>query len=132
MLKTQTETSGLNHLKSSNQFFSELSKMTEIAETCREKRRIREETMRYISLCYKGINSRILLLQLLFEFYMDIHNKILCFRSHQHNLKLQWKRLMESKRIYETRCREEVASNQFYHQEISRLGKSSREAEKVC
>ena len=38
---------------------------------------------------------------------------------------------MESKRIYETRCREEVACNQFYHQEISRLGKSSKEAEKV-
>ena len=53
------------------------------------------------------------------------------FRSHQQNLKLQWKRLMESKRIYETRCREEVACNQFYHQEISRLGKSSKEAEKV-
>ena len=57
MLKTQTETSGLNHLKSSNQFFAELSKMTEIAETYREKRRLREETMRYISNCYKGINS---------------------------------------------------------------------------
>ena len=53
------------------------------------------------------------------------------FRSHQQNLKLQWKRLMESKRIYETRCRDEVACNQFYHQEISRLGKSSKEAEKV-
>ena len=53
------------------------------------------------------------------------------FRSHQQNLKLQWKRLMESKRIYETRCREEVACNQFYHQEIARLGKSSKEAEKV-
>ena len=38
---------------------------------------------------------------------------------------------MEAKRIYETRCREEVACNQFYHQEISRLGKSSKEAEKV-
>ena len=46
VLKAQTETSGLNHLKSSNQFFAELSKMTEIAETCREKRRIREEAVR--------------------------------------------------------------------------------------
>ena len=46
VLKTQTETSGLNHLKSSNQFFAELSKMTEIAETCREKRRVREEAVR--------------------------------------------------------------------------------------
>ena len=53
------------------------------------------------------------------------------FRNHQQNLKLQWKKLMESKRIYETRCREEVACNQFYHQEISRLGKSSKEAEKA-
>ena len=44
---------------------------------------------------------------------------------------MQWKRLMESKRVYEMRCREEVACNQFYHQEISRLGKSSKEAEKV-
>ena len=56
---------------------------------------------------------------------------IVCFRSHQQNLKMQWKRLMESKRVYEMRCREEVACNQFYHQEISRLGKSSKEAEKV-
>ena len=54
-----------------------------------------------------------------------------CFRTHQQNLKMQWKRLLDFKRLYETRCREEVASNQFYHQEISRLGKSSREAEKV-
>ena len=49
VLKAQTETSGLNHLKSSNQFFAELSKMTEIAETCREKRRIREEAVRLVS-----------------------------------------------------------------------------------
>lgn len=46
MLKSQTETSGLNHLKSSHQFFAELSKMTEIAETSREKRRAREDAVR--------------------------------------------------------------------------------------
>ena len=50
VLKAQTETSGLNHLKSSHQFFAELSKMSEIAETCREKRRIREEAVRYVQI----------------------------------------------------------------------------------
>ena len=52
-------------------------------------------------------------------------------RGHQTNLKIQWKRLNDTKRSYELRCREEVASNQFYHQEVSRLGKNSRDAEKV-
>ena len=66
-----------------------------------------------------------------FAYLTDTPKIFSTFRSHQQNLKLQWKRLMESKRIYETRCREEVACNQFYHQEISRLGKSSKEAEKV-
>ena len=52
-------------------------------------------------------------------------------RNHQQNIKVLWKRTGESKRIYEMKCREEVASNQFYHQEVARCGKSSKEAEKV-
>ena len=53
------------------------------------------------------------------------------FRNHQQNIKVLWKRTCESKRIYEMKCREEVASNQFYHQEVARCGKNSKEAEKV-
>ena len=41
------------------------------------------------------------------------------------------KRSSEAKRIYDLKCREEIASNQFYHQEIARCGKNSKEAEKV-
>ena len=52
-------------------------------------------------------------------------------RLQQQSLKLHWKRAQEAKRIYDSRCREEVACNQVYHQEIARSGKSSREADKV-
>lgn len=97
VVKTQTETSGLAHLKSAHQLFAEMSKVTEVGETVRDKRRMREESV----------------------------------RNHQQNVKAHWKRVSEAKRLYETRCREEVASNQFYHQEVARLGKSSREAEKA-
>ena len=53
------------------------------------------------------------------------------YRNHQQNIKVLWKRLSEAKRIYDLRCREEIASNQFYHQEVARCGKNSKEAEKV-
>ena len=52
-------------------------------------------------------------------------------RNHQQNVKVLWKRTCEAKRIYDLKCREEVASNQFYHQEVARCGKISKEAEKV-
>ncbi len=52
-------------------------------------------------------------------------------RNHQQNVKVLWKRACEAKRIYELKCREEVGSNQFYHQEVARCGKTSKEAEKV-
>ena len=55
----------------------------------------------------------------------------MCYRNHQQNIKVLWKRLSEAKRIYDLRCREEIASNQFYHQEVARCGKNSKEAEKV-
>ena len=62
----------------------------------------------------------------------EIRSKtILISRNHQQNIKVLWKRTCESKRIYEMKCREEVASNQFYHQEVARCGKNSKEAEKV-
>ncbi len=53
------------------------------------------------------------------------------YRNHQQNVKVLYKRATEAKRVYEVRCREEVASNQFYHQEVARCGKNSREADKV-
>ena len=52
-------------------------------------------------------------------------------RNHQQNIKVLSKRSSEAKRIYDLKCREEIASNQFYHQEIARCGKNSKEAEKV-
>ena len=52
-------------------------------------------------------------------------------RNHQQNVKVLWKRAGESRKLYELKCKEEVASNQFYHQEVARCGKNSREADKV-
>ena len=69
-----------------------------------------------------------------FFFFKEVNLKKMRFffrRNHQQNIKVLWKRTGESKRIYEMKCREEVASNQFYHQEVARCGKSSKEAEKV-
>lgn len=97
VMKSQTETSGLAHLKSAHQLSAELNKINEMSEQCRDKRRLKEESV----------------------------------RNHQQNVKVLWKRASEAKRIYELKCREEVASNQFYHQEVARCGKSSKEAEKV-
>lgn len=46
VMKCQTETSGLAHLKSAHQLTAELSKITEISEASREKRRLKEESVR--------------------------------------------------------------------------------------
>ena len=46
VMKAQTETSGLAHLKSAHQLSAELTKITEIGEQGREKRRPKEETVR--------------------------------------------------------------------------------------
>jgi len=97
IMKSQTETSGLAHLKSAHQLSGELTKLSEISEHGRDKRRLKEESV----------------------------------RNHQQNVKVLWKRTCEAKRIYDLKCREEVASNQFYHQEVARCGKSSKEAEKA-
>ncbi len=46
VMKSQTETSGLAHLKSAHQLSAELSKINEISEQSREKRRLKEESVR--------------------------------------------------------------------------------------
>ena len=46
VMKAQTETSGLAHLKSAHQLSAELTKITEIGEQGRDKRRLKEETVR--------------------------------------------------------------------------------------
>ena len=117
-MKSQTETSGLAHLKSAHQLSAELTKISEISEQSRDKRRLKEESVRYR-------NS---------EFHIVIKDRepyVFLHRNHQQNIKVLWKRTCEAKRIYELKCREEVASNQFYHQEVARCGKASKEAEKV-
>ena len=47
MMKSQTETSGLAHLKSAHQLSAELTKISEISEQSRDKRRLKEESVRY-------------------------------------------------------------------------------------
>ena len=46
-IKAQTEASGMAHLSASDRLFSELQKILDLAETFREKRRNKEETVRY-------------------------------------------------------------------------------------
>ena len=46
MMKSQTETSGLAHLKSAHQLSAELTKISEISEQSRDKRRLKEESVR--------------------------------------------------------------------------------------
>ena len=75
-------------------------------------------------LCLKNLH----LFKGMFLNSMSIHKY---YRNHQQNIKVLWKRSSEAKRIYELKCREEIGSNQFYHQEVARCGKSSKEAEKV-
>ncbi len=52
-------------------------------------------------------------------------------RQCQQKLKLDWRRVVEAKANYEKKCKEEIYCNQFYHQEISKFGKPSKEAERV-
>ncbi len=52
-------------------------------------------------------------------------------RQWQQRLKLDHKRAMEAKAVYEKRCKEEIVCNHFYHQEMAKFGKLSKEAEKV-
>ena len=49
-MKAQTETSGLAHLKSAHQLSAELTKITEIGEQGRDKRRLKEEAVRYVKI----------------------------------------------------------------------------------
>ena len=46
IMKSQTETSGLAHLKSAHQLSGELTKLSEISEHGRDKRRLKEESVR--------------------------------------------------------------------------------------
>ena len=46
-IKIQTEASGMAHLSASDRLFSELQKILDLSETFREKRRFKEETVRY-------------------------------------------------------------------------------------
>ena len=46
-MKSQTETSGLAHLKSAHQLSAELTKISEISEHGRDKRRLKEESVRW-------------------------------------------------------------------------------------
>ena len=50
VMKAQTETSGLAHLKSAHQLSAELTKITEIGEQGRDKRRLKEEAVRYVKI----------------------------------------------------------------------------------
>lgn len=49
----------------------------------------------------------------------------------QSKLKIDHRRLQESKKAYESKCKEEITSNQAVYEEISRHGRSSKEAEKA-
>ena len=53
------------------------------------------------------------------------------YRHSQQKLKSDHKKAMDAKKIYESRCNEEILSNQCYHQEVAKRGKASREADKV-
>ena len=46
-VKAQTEASGMAHLTASDRMLSELQKILDLAETFREKRRLKEEAVRY-------------------------------------------------------------------------------------
>ena len=49
----------------------------------------------------------------------------------QQRLKVDSRRFVDTKRAYETRCKEEIASNRNVYEERSRHGKDSREAERA-
>ena len=46
-MKSQTETSGLAHLKAAHQLSAELDKISEISDQGRDKRRLKEESVRW-------------------------------------------------------------------------------------
>ena len=52
-------------------------------------------------------------------------------RSLQGQLRTAHKRMLEVKKSYEARCREEIQANQHYHQEVSRSGRDSSLAERA-
>jgi hypothetical protein len=54
--KAQTETSGLAHMKSAHQLFAELAKITEIGDQGRDKRRLKEESVRLVKSKFSGAN----------------------------------------------------------------------------
>lgn len=52
-------------------------------------------------------------------------------RQSQQKLRLDYKKFIDAKKTYENRCGEEISSNQTYHQEVAKKGKSSKEADKA-
>ena len=52
-------------------------------------------------------------------------------RSLQTQLRAAHKRMLEVKKTYEARCREEIQANHQYHQEVSRSGRDSSVAERA-
>ena len=52
-------------------------------------------------------------------------------RSLQTQLRTAHKRMLEVKKAYESRAREEIQANQLYHQEVSRSGRDSSVAERA-
>ena len=52
-------------------------------------------------------------------------------RSLQASLRTAHKRMLEVKKSYESRAREEIQANQLYHQEVSRSGRDSSVAERA-
>ena len=52
-------------------------------------------------------------------------------RSLQGQLRTAHKRMLEVKKSYEARCREEIQAAQHYHQEVSRSGRDSSLAERA-
>ena len=52
-------------------------------------------------------------------------------RSCQQRLKSEWRKATDCRRLYETRCNEEILSNQQFHQEVVKKGRNSKEAERA-
>lgn len=53
-------------------------------------------------------------------------------RSCQQKLKSDWRRVSDCRRAHEARCNDEILSNQQYHTEAVKKGRSSREAERAA
>ena len=52
-------------------------------------------------------------------------------RNLQVQLRAGQKRMVEVKKCYENKCREEIQANHQYHQEVSRSGRDSSVAERA-